>query len=100
MSLYTCGKWAFGRKRKDQKLSKESKNKIAEKMNTLAVRWQRGDFKNVKDAGWNNFETFEWLWRKYTHKELDFAEFPAHFKDVRKFEFGLNHYNKLIAKPQ
>ena len=48
MSLYTCGKWAFGRKRKDQKLSKESKNKIAEKMNTLAVRWQRGDFKKCK----------------------------------------------------
>jgi len=99
MSLFGCGLKAFGEKRKDD-ISPENKERIAKKMTVLANNWQIGKYKNVKDAGWNNFNTFEWLWEKYTHKPLDFGEFPANFRDVRKFEYGLQHYDKLIAKPQ
>ena len=99
MSVFGCGIKAFGKKRKDD-ITPENKERIYNKMNFLAKEWQSGKYKNVKDAKWNNFNTFEWLWEKYTHKPLDFGEFPANFRDVRKFEFGLQYYDKLIAKPQ
>ena len=99
MSIWTCGLRAFAKKRKDD-ISLENKDRIAKKMVNLANNWQIGKYKNVKDAGWNNFETFEWLWEKYTHKPLDFGEFPANFRDVRKFEYGLQYYDKKIAKPR
>ena len=99
MSLYTCALKAFGKKRKGD-ISPENKERIAKKMSVLANNWQTGEYRNVKDAGWNNFNTFEWLWEKYTHKPLDFGEFPANFRDVRKFEYGLQHYDTLVAKPQ
>jgi|TARA_Y100000296_G_scaffold28992_1_gene33806 hypothetical protein len=94
-----CGLKAFAKKRKDD-ITPENKERIANKMSLLAQNWQSGEYKNVKDAKWNNFDTFESLWLKYTHKPLDFSEFPANFRDVRKFEFGLQYYDKLIAKPQ
>ena len=96
---FTTSAKSFAKKRKDD-ISPENKERIYNKMNLLAKDWQSGEYKNVKDANWNNFETFEWLWGKYTHKPLDFGEFPANFRDVRKFEFGLQYYDKLIAKPQ
>jgi len=99
MSIWTCGIKAFGRKRKDD-MSAKDKDLIAIRMEKLANDWDTGKFRNVKDAGWNNHETFEWLWEKYTHKPLDPAEFPVNFKDVRKFEAGLHFYNQRIAKPQ
>ena len=33
-------------------------------------------------------------------KPLAPSEFPINFKDIRKFEAGLNHYNQLIATPK
>ena len=99
MSVWTCALRVFGKKRKDD-ITPENKERIAKKMALLAKNWQYGEYKNVKDAKWNNFETFEWLWEKYTHKPLDFGEFPANFRDVRKFEYGLQYYDKLVAKPQ
>ena len=99
MSVWTCALRAFGKKRKDD-ITPENKERIANKMSLLAKNWQSGEYKNVKDAKWNNFDTFEWLWEKYTHKPLDFGEFPANFRDVRKFEYGLQYYDKLVAKPQ
>jgi hypothetical protein len=81
-------------------MSAKDKDLIAVRMEKLADSWDRGDFKNVKDAGWNNHQTFEWLWEKYTHKPLDPAEFPVNFKDIRKFEAGLQYYNQKVAKPQ
>ena len=99
MSIWTCGIKAFGRKRKDD-MSAKDKDLIAARMEKLANDWDIGKFRNVKDAGWNNHQTFEWLWEKYTHKPLDPAEFPVNFKDVRKFEAGLHLYNQRIAKPQ
>jgi len=65
MSLYTCALKAFGKKRKGD-ISPENKERIAKKMSVLANNWQTGEYRNVKDAGWNNFNTFEWLWEKYT----------------------------------
>jgi hypothetical protein len=65
MSLWgMCGLRAFARKRKDD-ITNENKKIIASRLEQLAKDWQDGVYKNVKDAGWNNFETFEWLWEKY-----------------------------------
>ena len=104
MSIWTCGLHAFYRKLAgDEKMSAKDKNLIAERMQKLADDWTevRNDkFRNVKDAKWNNHETFDWLWEKYTHKPLNFSEFPPNFKDIRKFEAGLHYYNELVAKPQ
>ena len=58
---WLCGINAFARKRKDD-ISPENKDRIAKRMTSLATRWQNGEYKNVKDAGWNNFDTFEWLY--------------------------------------
>lgn len=34
---------------------------------TLSKNWDKGiGFENVKQMGYNNFETFEWIYRKYT----------------------------------
>ena len=103
MSIWTCGLKAFGRKRTEQKMSAKDKNLVADRLQKLANDWSniKSDrFRNVKDSKWNNFDTFEWLWEKYTHKPLSPSEFPINFKDIRKFEIGLNYYNQLIAKPQ
>ena len=98
MSSFLCSLRAFAKRRED-KMSDEDKNKLHQKMMDLSKEWDSGEaFKNVKDAGWNNPETFEWLWEKYTHKSLDPSQNPPNFKDLRKFEFGLKAYNNLIAK--
>jgi len=94
-----CGLKAFAKKRKDD-ITPENKERIYNKMSLLAKNWQSGKYKNVQDAKWNNFDTFEWLYEKYTHKPFDFSEFPANFRDIRKFEYGLQYYDKLVAKPQ
>ena len=103
MSIWTCGLKAFGRKRAEEKMSAKDKNLVASRLQNLANDWSniKSDrFRNVKDSKWNNFDTFEWLWEKYTHKPLAPSEFPINFKDIRKFEAGLNHYNQLIATPK
>tara|TARA_R100000808_G_scaffold24069_1_gene54551 strand:+ start:3098 stop:6121 length:3024 start_codon:yes stop_codon:yes gene_type:complete len=98
MSVFTCGLRSFLRKRED-KMKPADKEKLHRKMMDLAQAWERGAaYKNVQDSGWNNPETFEWLWNKYTHKSLDPSQHPPNFKDFRKFEFGLRLYNKKIAK--
>ena len=100
MSGLLCGFKKFLKLRED-KLSPEAKIRVADKLESLGKEWESGRserFNNVRDANWNNFETFEWLWNKYTHKELDFDQNPANLKDIRKFELGLDYYNKLIAK--
>ena len=92
MSIWTCGLHAFRRKR-EKEMSPKDKKEIQKRMQILADNWtslNNDTFKNVKDAKWNNFETFEWLWEKYTKKKLNPTEFPVNFKDVRKFEAGLN----------
>ena len=73
MSIWTCGLKAFGRKRTEQKMSAKDKNLVADRLQKLANDWSniKSDrFRNVKDSKWNNFDTFEWLWEKYTHKPL------------------------------
>ena len=100
MSIWSCGTKAFARKTKND-MSNEDRAKIEKRMNDLAFEWEStksGRFQNVKDAKWNNFETFEDLWRTYTHKELE----PTwiNFKDIRKFEAGLEYYNQKIATPR
>ena len=98
MSTFLCSLRAFARRRED-KLSPEAKEKLHTKMVDLASQWDSGGrFENVQKAGWNNAETFEWLWEKYTKKSLDPSQNPPNLKDVKKFEFGLDAYNKLIAK--
>jgi len=102
MSIWTCGLHAFRRKR-EKEMSPKDKKEIQKRMQTLADNWtslNNDMFKNVKDAKWNNFETFEWLWEKYTKKKLNPTEFPVNFKDVRKFEAGLHYYNQKIAHPR
>ena len=96
---WLCGLNSFAKKRKDD-ISPENKDRIAKRMIRLSDKWHNGEYRNVKDAGWDNFDTFEWLYEKYTHKPLDFSEFPPNFRDVRKFETGLKIYDKLISKPQ
>ena len=103
-SGWICKLHAFARKRgKGKEMSDKDKNILADKLQNLADNWSNANsnvFKNVKDAKWNNMETFEWLWNKYTNKPFDPAEFPIDFKDVRKFEAGLHAYNELISKPK
>lgn len=98
MLSFICSLRAFAKRRED-KMSDKDKNKLHQQMIDLAKEWDSGNkYKNVKDAGWNNDETFEWLWEKYTHKSLDPGQNPPNFKDLRKFKIGLDYYNNLIAK--
>ena len=102
MSIWTCALHAFRRKR-EQEMSSKDKKEVQKRMQVLADNWtslNNNMFNNVKDAKWNNFETFEWLWEKYTKKKLNPTEFPVNFKDVRKFEAGLHYYNQQIANPR
>ena len=99
MSVWTCGFTAFSRKQKA--VSAKDKKIIQERIANLALDWDAGKgFENVRDLKYNNFETFEWLYEKYTHKPLDPSEFPTNFKDIRKLEAGLRYYNSKLAKPR
>ena len=101
MGLLCSLKGELAKRMGDPKLSSKDKKEIHTRLNNLAKEWEsnQGDrFQNVRQANWNNFETFEWLYNKYVHKELDFDQHPPNYKDIRKFEFGLDAYNKLIAK--
>mgnify|MGYP003112135512 CR=1 FL=1 len=98
MSSFLCSLRAFAKRRED-KMSPEDKTKLHDEMLALTKEWDSGKiYKNVQDAKWNNAETFEWLWEKYTHKSLDPSQNPPNFKDLRKFKFGLKYYNNLIGK--
>lgn len=111
MSIWTCGVRAFARKRSQaefDKMKPEDRKRMKNLMLKISEEFSTGrdkatghaKYENIKDAGWNNMETFEWLWEKYTHKPLDPGEFPHTFKDLRKFELGLKIYNNQVAKPR
>ena len=98
MSSFLCSLRAWAKRRED-KMSDKDKAKLHDEMLDLTKEWDSGKkYKNVQDAKWNNAETFEWLWEKYTHKSLDPSQNPPNFKDLRKFKFGLKYYNNLIGK--
>jgi len=98
MSSFLCSLRAWAKRRED-KMSDKDKAKLHDEMLVLTKEWDSGKkYKNVQDAKWNNTETFEWLWKKYTKKSLDPSQNPPDFKDLRKFKFGLKYYNNLIAK--
>ena len=100
MSTWLCSIKAMLRKRMEVK-DPVHRKEIAMKVKKLAHNWDKGKgYENVKDMNWNNFETFQWLYEKYTHKPFDPVEFPTNFKDVRKLEVGLKYYNNLISKPK
>jgi hypothetical protein len=102
MSEFLCGINPFRRKMEgDEDLSIKDRNNIANKMAKIASDWDGGTYKNVKDLNYNNPETFEWLWRKYTKlPALDPSEFPVNYKHVRRFEMGLKYYDTLLGKPK
>ena len=100
MSIFACGTAAMNRKIKDPKLSKEAKSRIYNKMINLAKDWELGKgFENVKKSGWNDMETFNWIYKEYTHKSIDPNFTPTNFSDMRKFELGLREYNNRVGKP-
>ena len=100
-SIFTCSLKSFSKKLGlgEKEMSAKDRQIIFNKMDSLAKEWDTGKWNNVKDANWNNWDTFKWLFKKYTKKEID-PEYQINFKDVRKFEAGLNYYNQLIAKPK
>ena len=104
-SIFTCSLKAFAKKMGidttlfGKEMSIKDRNLIRDKMVKLAKEWDTGKWGNVKDANWNNWETFKWLFEKYAKKEID-PEYEINFADVRKFEAGLNYYNELVAKPK
>ena len=102
MSTWLCGLNPFRKKLEgDKDLSPEDKNNIANKMESIAKDFASGTYKNIKDANYNNPETFEWLWKKYTKlPSINPSEFPVNYKHVRRFELGLKYYDNLVSKPK
>lgn len=95
-----CSSYSWLRRQKDT-MSPKDKELLANKFQSLARKWDRGegDFKNAKDAGYNNWETFEWLYTRYTKDVALDPDFqPLNFKKFRKFEFGLKLYSDGLAQ--
>ena len=95
---FLCSFKAFLKKTKDD-LSPKEKKDLYNKMMTLHKNWDQGiGFENVKQMGYNNFETFEWIYRKYTKKPAyDMDQFPMNYKDYRKLKLGLKTYNEKLS---
>ena len=86
--------------RKQEAVPKAVSDRIYNTMLDLSNKWDKGiGYRNVKEMGYNNYETFQWIYEKYTHKPFDVSEFPMNLKDLRKFQIGLHQYNKSLAKP-
>ena len=87
---FLCSFKAFLKKTKDD-LSPKEKKDLYNKMMTLHKNWDTGKwFENVKQMGYNNFETFEFIYKKYTKKpSYDMDQFPMNYKDYRKLLLGL-----------
>ena len=102
MADFLCGINPFRRKLEgDKDLSIKDRENIANKMAKVASDFDTGVYKNIKDAGYNNADTFEWLWSKYTKlPSMSPSEFPVNYKHVKKFELGLKYYDALLAKPK
>ena len=58
------------RKKKREGLTKDAKVDIYNRIEELANNWDRGiGYENVKAGGWNNWQSFEFLWKKYTGQD-------------------------------
>ena len=95
---FLCSFKAFLKKTKDD-LSPKEKKDLYNKMMTLHKNWDTGKgFENVKQMGYNNFETFEFIYKKYTKKpSYDMDQFPMNYKDYRKLLLGLKTYNQKLS---
>ena len=95
---FLCGFKAF-LKKTESDLSPKARKDLYNKMMTLSKNWDKGiGFENVKQMGYNNFETFEWIYRKYTKKPAyDMDQFPMNYKDYRKLKLGLKTYNEKLS---
>jgi len=107
MSIFTCGfdrffkKLGKNRRGQDIKMDTVAMQKIADRMNLLANEFENSPkYQNIRDTHSAHYETWEFIWEKYTGKDLDPSTMPPNLKDIRKFEIGLGEFNALLGKKQ
>ena len=87
------------RLRKRKPYGEEKSLKLHKRLNKIIDDFTiHGKWKNIHDLGYNNMATFTDLWHKHTGFEFEPAEIPIRFKDVRKFETGIEFFNRMLAR--
>jgi len=99
ISKWLCSVGAMNRKKRD--VSFKHRPEIGKRMIEIAQDWENGiGIKNIADLKYNNFETFKFIYERYTRKPYDNLEFPTNFADIRKFKMGIKYFNKSLEKPR
>ena len=98
-SFLQCASHVLAKKqKKGEDLSPELKEKVYNRITKLADAWEKGgQFKNVKDAGYNTFEQFERIYVEATGMPMDPVKSAIpRLVDLRKFEARLHEFNGLL----
>ena len=78
-------------------MSQKETEKVSESMNQAAAEYTTNP--DLMKWGYSNdTETFNWLWNKYVHKELDLDVNPINVRDVRIFRSGMKEFTKDLRK--
>ena len=86
-------------KERGEKMSPEKKQKVFERISTIARNWETGaKYKNVKDARYNTMDQFERIYEEATGYPMDPVEavIPT-LKDLRKLEIRLEEFNSILG---
>ena len=85
------------RKKRNRIVSQRETEQVYELMKEAGTEFKTNE--NIMRWGYNkDADTFNWLWNKYVHKELDTDVNPITKKDVKIFKMGIKEFGKDLGK--
>ena len=73
------------------KLSEKQRAEVAKSFQDFANKFHSGYWKNIKDAGYNDMNTFDFLFFKATGMPFDTTTWGPTMIDFRKFKIRRRH---------
>ena len=99
MNYLLCKSTVLDKKRKAaDKLTVEQKQQVAKEFEDIANKFHTGFWKNIKDTGYNDMNTFDFLYYKATGMPFDPGTWSPTMIDARKFKMRINRFNKNLGQ--
>ena len=99
MNYFLCNANVLDKKRAAaDKQSEKQRKDVAKSFQDMANKFHSGFWKNIKDTGYNNMNTFEFLYFKATGMPFDPTTWAPTMIDARKFKISIDRFNKNLGK--
>lgn len=101
MNYFLCSAKVLDKKRlAADKMSDEQRTKVAKEFEDIGNKFHSGYWKNIKDTGYNDLNTFDFLYFKATGMPFDPTNWGPTMIDARKFKIRIDRFNKNLVNKE